>query len=105
MVKILALKPDHGEYTRARFAVELEKEEIAKVQRMIVGFWTLSEKNGKIWVNPPSRKDPETNEFKPVFWADVEWMDRIKEKVRDAVKQALNAEFGAFPKDDPTLLF
>jgi len=68
MVKILEYRPVSEKYVTAKFDVELDKATIAKITRLILSNWALLEKDGKIWVNPPSSldpTDPEKRRYRP----------------------------------------
>lgn len=102
MITLRSVTPTDEQYVKARFAVELDKEELAKLPRLVVGFWTLTEKDGRQWVNPPAMKDKTSmkGDFKPVFWADKENMAPILEKIKEAVKEALKKPGGNVSADD-----
>ena len=97
MGKILNFFLSSDSYSAAKFSIELNKSDLAGLDKIIINFCSLIDKNGKTWVNMPSLKErngPTEGKYKPVVELFGDALGPTMEKVKEAVKQARNIASG-----------
>ncbi|MFQ5685064.1 MAG: hypothetical protein ACE5GV_00240 [Candidatus Scalindua sp.] len=87
-IKILNFKRVNEKYKKAVFSIQ-----IPEWGNLILNFCTLYCKNGREWINLPSRRGDEKNGegiYTPYLALSREIEDRLKGATKEALKQLIN---------------
>jgi len=92
-MEIKNLRTVNEPYAKCRFTVDLDKQDLAKLEKLVLNFCTINESKGREWVNVVSLKHkdgPEEGKYEPVVKLVGFDMGQIKEKVNECARMALN---------------